>query len=71
MLLFSRVLTVTGSPRQALPWALGVTSYVNDHSDLDVSLWSATYGYPLGTLAWTALGAGTAIFRYRSLQVTR
>ena len=55
MLLFSRVLTVTGSPRQALPWALGVTSYVNDHSDLDVSLWSASYGYPLGTLAWTAL----------------
>jgi hypothetical protein len=31
MLLFA--LTVTGSPRQALPWALGVTSYVNDHSD--------------------------------------
>ena len=55
MLLFSRVLTVTGSPRQALPWALSVTSYVNDHSDLDVGLWSATYGYPLGTLAWTAL----------------
>ena len=55
MLLFSRVLTVTGSPRRALPWALGVTNYVNDHSDLEVNLWSATYGYPLGTLAWTAV----------------
>lgn len=55
MLLFSRVLTVTGGPRRALPWALGVTSYVNDHSDLDVTLWSGTFGYPVGTFAWTTL----------------
>jgi hypothetical protein len=55
MLLFSRVLTLTGGPRRALPWALGVTSYVNDHSDLDVTLWSGTFGYPVGTLAWSAL----------------
>jgi hypothetical protein len=55
MLLFSRALTLTGGPRRALPWALGVTSYVNDHSDLDVTLWSGTFGYPVGTLAWSAL----------------
>ena len=55
MLLFSRVVTLTGSPRQALPWALGITEYVNGHSDLDVSLWSYTFGQPLGTLAWSAV----------------
>ena len=55
MLLFSRVLTLTGGPRRALPWALGVTSYVNDHSDLDVTLWSGTFGYPVGTLAWSGV----------------
>ena len=55
MLLFSRVVTLTGSPRQALPWAVGITEYVNGHSDLDVSLWSYTFGQPLGTLAWSAV----------------
>jgi hypothetical protein len=53
MLLFSRLVTTTGSPRRAVPWALGVTEYVNAHSDLDVSLWSGTFGYPVGTLAWS------------------
>lgn len=61
MLLFSRVLNVTGGPRRALPWALGVTSYVNDHSDLDVTLWSGTFGYPLGTFAWTTLVESQAV----------
>lgn len=67
MMLFSRLITLTGSPRRSLPWALEVTAYVNAHSDLQVSLWSANFGYPLGTLAWSAgvesqaaLAAGTA-----------
>ncbi len=55
MLLFSRVVTLTGSPRKTVPWAIDVTGYVNDHSDLDVSLWSATFGYPVGTMAWSSL----------------
>lgn len=55
MLLFSRVVTLTGSPRQAVPWAIGITGYVNANSDLDVSLWSANFGYPLGTVAWSAV----------------
>ena len=38
-----------------MPWAIDVTGYVNDHSDLDVTLWSATFGYPVGTMAWSSL----------------
>jgi hypothetical protein len=53
MLLFSRVVTPTGSPRKTVAWAFGMTEYVNAHSDLDVTLWSGTFGYPVGTLAWS------------------
>lgn len=67
MLLFSRVVTLGGSPRRAVPWAMEITEYVNAHSDLDVSLWSCTFGYPLGTMVWSApvesqvaLASGTA-----------
>ena len=55
MLLFSRVVTLTGKPREAMGWAVGITEYVNAHSELDVSLWSADFGYPLGTVAWSAV----------------
>jgi hypothetical protein len=54
MLLFSRTITLTGSPRRAMPWALAITEYFNAHSDLDVSLWSVDYGQPIGTIAWSA-----------------
>jgi hypothetical protein len=55
MLLFSRVVTLTGSPRRAVPWAIGMTDYVNAQSELDVSLWSGSFGYPLGTFAWSTV----------------
>ena len=51
---FPRVVTLSGSPRRGLPWAVGITEYVNAHSDLAASLWSCTFGYPVGTLAWSA-----------------
>ena len=54
MLLYSRLVTLTGSPRQIMPWATEITAYVNAHTDLDVSLWAVDYGYPIGTLAWSA-----------------
>jgi hypothetical protein len=67
MLLFSRVVTLTGNPREAVPWAIGINEYVNANSDLDVSLWSCNFGYPIGTVAWStvvesqvALADGTA-----------
>lgn len=50
-----------------MPWAVDMTSYVNANSDLQTACWSATFGYPLGTVAWSAivesqaaLAAGTA-----------
>ena len=55
MLLFSRVVTPVGSPRRAMAWAFGMTDYVNTHSDLNVTLWSGTFGYPVGTLAWSTI----------------
>jgi hypothetical protein len=38
-----------------MTWAFGMTEYVNAHSDLDVTLWSGTFGYPVGTLAWSSI----------------
>jgi hypothetical protein len=54
MLLFSRLVTLTGSPRKAMSWAVGITEYVKSHSDLDVTCWSGTFGHPLGTTVWSA-----------------
>jgi hypothetical protein len=55
MLMFSRVLTLSGSPRRAMPWAVGITEYVNAHSSMSATCWLAGFGYPLGTVAWSAL----------------
>jgi hypothetical protein len=55
MLLFSRIATLTGSPRQAMPWALGITEYVNAHGSMPVTCWAGNFGYPIGTVAWSAM----------------
>ncbi len=54
MLLFSRIATLTGSPRRAMPWAVEITQYVNAHGSLPVTLWAGNFGYPLGTVIWSA-----------------
>ncbi len=54
MLLFSRVVTPSASPTKVMPWAADITQYVNANSDLQVSLWSGTFGYPIGTLIWSS-----------------
>jgi hypothetical protein len=54
MLLFSRIATLTGSPRRALPWAVEITQYVNTHGSIPVTLWAGNFGYPLGTVIWSA-----------------
>ena len=54
MLLFSRVVTPSASPSKVMPWAADITQYVNANSDLQVSLWSGTFGYPIGTLIWSS-----------------
>ncbi len=55
MLMFSRLVTLTGSPRKSMPWAVGITEYVNAHGSLPVTCWSGTFGYPLGTVAWSSM----------------
>ncbi len=55
MLLFSRVATLTGSPRRVMPWAANITEYVNAHGSIPVTCWAANFGYPIGTVAWSAL----------------
>jgi hypothetical protein len=55
MHLFSRVGVVTGSPVETLEWAVNITAKVNEAMDVEVSLWQGQFGYPLGTVAWTAV----------------
>ena len=60
MLMFSRLVTLTGSPRTAMPWAVGITEYVNAHGSLPVTCWSGTFGYPIGTMAWSSMAESQA-----------
>ena len=38
-----------------MAYANDITGYVRGHSTLDVTCWNAGFGYPLGTLAWSAI----------------
>ncbi len=34
---------------------MGITEYVNAHGSLPVTLWAGNFGYPLGTMIWSAM----------------
>ncbi|MEO8267706.1 MAG: hypothetical protein ABI706_19560 [Ilumatobacteraceae bacterium] len=34
---------------------MGITEYVNAHGALPVTCWSGTFGYPIGTVAWSSM----------------
>jgi hypothetical protein len=53
MLLFQRIMRVTGGAAAAA-WAGEVTTRVNKHAVSEVSLWTAAFGAPVGTIAWSA-----------------
>jgi hypothetical protein len=55
MFLYSRALTLGGSPRQVLPWVAQITEYVNANSSLAVAAWNADFGQPIGTVVWNSL----------------
>jgi hypothetical protein len=55
MLLFSRAVTLRGSPRRVGAWVQEVTAHVRDTTSLEVSAWSADFGHPIGTTVWNAL----------------
>ena len=54
MYLFTRLATLRGNERRAMGWAVEMAAYANDHSDHTVTLWRADFGYPVGTVAWSA-----------------
>ena len=37
-----------------MTWAVEMSAYVDAHSDHDVSLWRCDFGYPVGTVVWSA-----------------
>lgn len=69
MLLFSRVGVVTGGPVETLEWAVNVTAKVNQAMDVEVGLWQGQFGYPLGTVAWTAVIESRAQLAEETLKV--
>jgi hypothetical protein len=54
MYLFSRLATLRGNQRKATIWAASMNAYVDAHSNHNLSLWRADFGYPVGTVAWSA-----------------
>jgi hypothetical protein len=55
MHMFSRVGTLMGGVRRPLEWATEVTEKVNSVLDLEVTMWTASFGYPVGTVAWSSM----------------
>lgn len=53
MMLFQRMLRVTGGPA-ATAWATEITAGVNKHATAEVSLWVGSFGAPAGSIAWSA-----------------
>jgi hypothetical protein len=54
MYIFQRTTTLQGGYRKPLGWAVEMTEFVNANTDLDVGLWVGGFGFPLGTVAWSA-----------------
>lgn len=54
MLLFQRMLRVTGGPA-ATAWAMEMNEIVNKHATSEVSLWMGSYGAQPGTLGWSTM----------------
>ena len=54
MHLFSRSVQFNGPFSQVMPHAAALRAYVADKSGLDVGLWSAVFGAPVGTCIYTA-----------------
>lgn len=55
MLLFTRVATPKGSPKEVMAFATEMTDYVNRTVETTTTLWSNLFGAPVGTLAFNTL----------------
>lgn len=54
MYLFQRTVTLRGGARKPMAWAVEMNKLVNDLGGVEVGLWSALFGFPLGTVVWSA-----------------
>lgn len=54
MIFFQRMLTLRGPLDEIGAWAFEITEHVNKTTGMDVSLWQAQFGFPAGTMAWSA-----------------
>lgn len=57
---FARLLTLQGDQRETTAWAMEVTAHVNTLTDVDITLWQAEFGYPVGTFGWSTIVEGRA-----------
>lgn len=60
MYLFSRAVHLAGPPSQTVPWAVDMRNHVASVTGRDIALWSALFGAPLGSFAYTMRIAGLA-----------
>lgn len=61
MLIFNRSVTLKGNPRDTLAWAGQMTAFVNDNTELSVSLWQTSFGAPIGTVSWSTMAESRAV----------
>ena len=54
MYLFQRTVTLRGGARKPIAWAIEMNKLVNDLGGVEVGLWSTAFGFPLGTVLWSA-----------------
>lgn len=55
MIIYQRVVTLTGPPEEVMPWAHEITTAVNERTTLNTSLWQGIAGAPLGTMVWSSV----------------
>ncbi len=67
MLLFSRRVSMTGSPDEIIGYSTDMAAYVSERVDREVALWSVTMGAPVGTMFYTARVEGVAAQKRRLL----
>jgi len=54
MYLFQRMATLRGGIQKPVGWAIEINQLVNEVGGVEVSLWSSLFGFPLGTVVWSA-----------------
>jgi hypothetical protein len=69
MYLFSRLLELRGDFRKTMGWVAEITEYVNTHSQLGATCWMAQYGYPVGTVGWSAVVESQADLAARTASI--